>query len=63
MSSEAVQASTAAQHSIMVEAEQKQTGVDVDAQMQLLLEIEQAYAANARVIEVANQMMLRLMEL
>ncbi|QYI99300.1 flagellar hook-associated protein FlgK [Thalassovita mediterranea] len=63
VSSEAVQASTAAQHSIMVEAEQKQTGVDVDAQMQLLLEIEQAYAANARVIEVANQMMLRLMEL
>lgn len=63
VSSEAVEASTAAQHSIMVEAEQKQTGVDVDEQMQLLLEIEQAYAANARVIEVANQMMLRLMEL
>ena len=63
VSSEAVQASTSAQHSIMVEAERKQTGVDVDQQMQQLLEIEQAYAANARVIEVANQMLLRLMEL
>ena len=63
ISSEAVEASTAAQHSIMAEAERRETGVDVDTQMQMLLEIEQAYAANARVIEIANQMMLKLMEL
>ena len=63
ISSEAVEASTAAQHSIMAEAERQETGVDVDTQMQMLLEIEQAYAANARVIEIANQMMLKLMEL
>ena len=39
------------------------TGVDVDAQMQDLLLIEQAYAANARVIEIASQMIDRLMEI
>jgi flagellar hook-associated protein 1 FlgK len=39
------------------------TGVDIDAQMQDLLLVEQAYAANARVIEVAGQMIKQLMEL
>lgn len=60
---EAVLSSTSAQHTMAVEAEQSQTGVDVDAQMQELMLIEQAYAANARVIEVAGQMIQKLMEL
>ena len=60
---DAVLSSTTTQHTIATEAEQAQTGVDIDAQMQDLLLIEQAYAANARVIEVASQMIDRLMEL
>jgi len=63
ISNEAVLSSTSAQQTMALEAEQSQTGVDVDAQMQDLLMIEQAYAANARVIEVASQMIQRLMEL
>ncbi len=51
------------QHSMLKEATQDISGVDVDAQMQDLLLIEQAYAANARIIEVASQMINRLMEL
>ncbi|WP_209426179.1 flagellar hook-associated protein FlgK [Pararhodobacter sp. SW119] len=38
-------------------------GVDTDAEMQRLVLIEQAYAANARVIQVADQMLRRLMEI
>ncbi|MEQ9505278.1 MAG: flagellar hook-associated protein FlgK [Hyphomonas sp.] len=60
---EAVMSSTVTQHSILVEAEQNQTGVDIDVQMQDLLLVEQAYAANARVIQVASQMIQLLMEL
>ncbi|MCA8889320.1 MAG: flagellar hook-associated protein FlgK [Parvularculaceae bacterium] len=45
------------------EAELSRTGVDTDREMQNLLLIEQAYAANARVIEVASQMIQRLLEL
>ena len=60
---ESVLASTQTQLAIMVEAEQAETGVDIDAQMQELLLVEQAYAANARVIEVASQMIKLLMEL
>jgi flagellar hook-associated protein 1 FlgK len=48
---------------MLKEATQDISGVDVDAQMQDLLLIEQAYAANARIIEVASQMINRLMEL
>lgn len=39
------------------------TGVDSDAEMQMLLRVEQAYAANARVIETVQSMILRLMEI
>lgn len=60
---ETVLSSTQTQHGILVEAEQTETGVDIDAQMQDLLLIEQAYAANARVIEIASQMIKLLMEL
>lgn len=60
---DAVLSSTQTQHAILVEAEQNQTGVDMDSQLQDLMLIEQAYAANARVIEVASQMIKLLMEL
>lgn len=40
-----------------------QTGVNTDQELQSLLLIEQAYAANARVVQVASDMMARLMEL
>ena len=60
---ESVLSSATTQHLMLSEAEQSVEGVDIDAQMQELLLIEQAYAANARVIEVANQMLARLMEL
>ena len=56
-------ASTQAQHITMVEAETEQTGVNVDQQMEMLLLIEQAYAANARVIQTARDMINVLMEL
>ncbi|SLN32187.1 flagellar hook-associated protein FlgK [Pseudooctadecabacter jejudonensis] len=38
-------------------------GVDTDYEMQMLLRIEQAYAANARVIQTVNSLMQRLMEI
>ena len=38
-------------------------GVDTDTEMQHLLAIEQAYAANARVIETTDAMLRRLMEI
>jgi flagellar hook-associated protein 1 FlgK len=60
---DAVMSSTQTQYTILVEAEQNETGVDIDAQLQDLMMIEQAYAANARVIEVASQMIKLLMEL
>jgi flagellar hook-associated protein 1 FlgK len=38
-------------------------GVDTDQELQKLLQIEQAYAANARVIETADFLMQRLLEI
>ena len=38
-------------------------GVDIEREMQDLLLIEQAFAANARVLEAASQMINQLMEL
>lgn len=60
---EATLASASSQHTALAEAEFQETGVDIDTQMQELMLVEQAYAANARVIEVANQLLTRLMEL
>jgi flagellar hook-associated protein 1 len=60
---ESVLSSTETQYNILVEAEQTETGVDIDNQLQDLMLIEQAYAANARVIEIAGQMINTLMEL
>lgn len=60
---ESVQSSTLAQHRIILDAEQTESGVDVDQQMQELLLVEQAYAANARVIQAAQEMIRQLMEI
>jgi flagellar hook-associated protein 1 FlgK len=38
-------------------------GVDTDYEMQMLLKVEQAFAANARVIQTVNTLMQRLMEI
>lgn len=38
-------------------------GVDTDYEMQVLLRVEQAYAANARVIQTVDSLMQRLLEL
>lgn len=38
-------------------------GVDSDHEMQMLLRVEQAYAANARVVQAVETMMQRLMEI
>jgi len=45
------------------DAETLDTGVDTDRELQNLLVIEQAYAANARVLQTIDQMIQRLMEL
>ena len=47
----------------LYEAEKMETGVDTDRELQNLLVIEQAYAANARVLETVDQMIQRLMEI
>jgi flagellar hook-associated protein 1 len=52
-----------AELSALTETEQSQSGVNIDDQMQELLLVEQAYAANARVIQAADDMLQRLMEL
>lgn len=55
--------SLTSQFAIIAEAEQTATGVDMDTELQNLITVEQAYAANARVIEIASQMLERLMQL
>ena len=60
---DALNSSTQTQLNTVRDAEVAETGVNIDDQMQNLLLIEQAYAANARVIQTASQMIDRLMEL
>ena len=48
---------------LLQEAEAEYSGVDIDTEMQRLLLIEQAYSANARVIDVTNQLIRKLMEI
>jgi len=50
-------------HSALRAEELHATGVDTDKEMQSLLIIEQAYAANARVISVLDGLMKRLLEM
>lgn len=56
-------AGSAAFRDTLAEAELSATGVDTDAELQHLLLVEQAYAANARVIEVAGRLIDQLTEL
>lgn len=60
---EANTAYNAGQFDILRESELSLTGVDTDYEMQQLLMIEQAYAANARVISTADQLMQTLLEI
>ncbi|MCF6273322.1 MAG: flagellar hook-associated protein FlgK [Rhodobacteraceae bacterium] len=53
----------AGQFDILRESELSITGVDTDYEMQQLIMIEQAYAANARVISTADQLMQTLLEI
>ncbi len=53
----------AGQFNILRESELAMTGVDTDYEMQQLIMIEQAYAANARVISTADQLMQTLLEI
>lgn len=53
---------TTAQHTALQE-ELAAQGVDTDAQMQNLLTLERAYAANARVLSAIDQMMRNLLEI
>jgi flagellar hook-associated protein 1 FlgK len=43
--------------------QEKSEGVDSDREMQTLLQVEQAYSANVRVIQTVNQMIQTLLEL
>lgn len=45
------------------ESIEAENGVDTDQEMQTLLQIEQAYAANAKVIQMVGQMIERLLEI
>lgn len=60
---ESVLSSISLQYQTMQEAEARETGVDIETEMQDLLIIEQAYAANARVIQAASQMLTELMDI
>lgn len=53
----------AAARSDAFRAREYEAGVDTDAEMQRLLQIEKAYAANARLIQTADAMMQTLMEI
>ena len=46
-----------------VDAESAVIGVDLDVELQNLIRIEQAYGANAKVIEVADRLVQRLLEI
>ena len=60
---EAVLSSISLQLDTVRQAEMNETAVDIETEMQNLLIIEQAYAANARVIQAAGQMINQLMEI
>ena len=62
-SAETQLAATSARAQALTDAETAVTGVDTDFELQQLILIEQAFAANARVIQTAEQMVLTLLEL
>lgn len=47
----------------LLDAERAEVGVDTDQELSRLLVVERTYAANARVIEVVDQLLARLMQL
>ena len=47
----------------LLDAELGQVGVDTDSELQKLLRIEQAYAANVRVIQTVDRLLQRLLEI
>lgn len=51
------------QLSLLKETESGRTGVDTDEELQNLLEIEKAYAANARVVSTIDELLSRLLEI
>lgn len=63
VSSETQLAANAARAQSLLDAETESTGVDSDLELQKLLAVEQAFSANARVIQAASQMIETLMEL
>lgn len=60
---EAILTSTNSQFEAIRDAETLETGVNIDDQLQELLIIEQAFAANARVIQVVDDLLNRILEL
>lgn len=63
LSSESRLVASSARAQSLFEAEQRATSVDTDLELQKLLLIEQAFAANARVIQTADELLTRLIEL
>ncbi len=60
---DSISASTLARSNFLFEAELGTAGVDTDFEMQSLLLIEQAYSANARVIQTVGEMFDRLLQI
>ncbi|GJL93732.1 MAG: flagellar hook-associated protein [Hyphococcus sp.] len=63
ISAETRLASSSARTQALMDAETENMAVDTDAELQKLLQIEQAFAANARVIQTADDMIRRLLEI
>jgi flagellar hook-associated protein 1 FlgK len=63
VNADAVATTSLARASTLADAELSLTGVDTDAEIQSLLLIEQAYAANARVIQTISDMLDTLLQL
>lgn len=59
----AINSSVAARRDVLSNAELSASGVDTDQELQDLLIIEQAYAANARVIQTVGDMIDRLLQI
>ncbi len=63
LSVESVQSFAAARLTTLQDLESRESGVDVDAEMQSLLVIEKSYAANAKVLQTLDAMLNTLMEI
>jgi flagellar hook-associated protein 1 FlgK len=60
---DSIYSSATARAQVLADAEISKTGVDTDRELQSLLLIEQAYAANARVIQTIGTLVDRLLEI